>query len=99
MGKSKKDLENEEEQSSATTHAIAMSIQKNEKFITLRDTGLLYYFNPEDGQYHEGETFLKEIIRKKPIQHSAPISCAKSQRWSKWTLTSIRISSKVQQSG
>lgn len=65
MGKSKKDLENEEEQSSATTHAIAMSIQKNEKFITLRDTGLLYYFNPEDGQYHEGETFLKEIIRKK----------------------------------
>ena len=63
MSKSKKDLENEEEQLSATTHAIAMSIQKNEKFITLRDTSLLYYFNPEDGQYHEGETFLKEIWR------------------------------------
>lgn len=43
---------------------IANQIRAEYKFITLRESETLYFFNPLDGQYHEGETYLNELVRR-----------------------------------
>ena len=44
---------------------IVRNIETTEKFLTIRDSDELLYFNPQDGQWHDGETYLKELTRKK----------------------------------
>ena len=44
---------------------IIKNIETTEKFLTIRDSDDLLYFNPSDGQWHVGETYLKELTRKK----------------------------------
>ena len=44
---------------------IIKNIETTEKFLTIRDSDELLYFNPSDGQWHSGETYLKELTRKK----------------------------------
>ncbi len=49
----------------AMKEQIVRDIKATEKFITIRDSGELLYFNPSDGQWYDGETYLKELTRKK----------------------------------
>lgn len=42
---------------------IVRSIKATEKFITIRDTGELLYFNPSDGQWYDGTTYAEEFTR------------------------------------
>lgn len=44
---------------------IVTSIKANEKFITIRDTGELRYFNPSDGQWYDGATYVEKFTRDK----------------------------------
>ena len=44
---------------------IVRSIKATEKFITIRDSGELLYFNPSDGQWYDGGTYAEEFTRDK----------------------------------
>ena len=44
---------------------IVRSIKATEKFITIRDSGELLYFNPSDGQWYDGTTYAEEFTRDK----------------------------------
>ena len=44
---------------------IVRSIKATEKFITIRDTGELLYFNPSDGQWYDGTTYVEQFTRDK----------------------------------
>ncbi len=56
--------ESEKESEISYRNRIAKEIQEANRFITLRESDTLYFFNPETGLYHEGATFLNELIRK-----------------------------------
>ncbi len=70
MAKKQKDKEQEPEErepreSSAEKRSkIANSIMSKNKFLTLRDSEELLYFNSQDGEWHDGETYLKEFLIK-----------------------------------
>ncbi len=52
------------ESSAEKRSKIANSIMSKHKFLTLRETQELFYFNPHDGEWHDGETFPKEFLIK-----------------------------------
>ena len=53
---------------------IVRSIKATEKFITIRDTGDLLYFNPKDGQWYDGTTYAEEFTRDKAgVNHSTSL--------------------------
>ena len=67
--KRKKEYEDEEEKETSESAAqkrsrIINSIEKNHKFLTLTDTQELKYFNPYDGQWHDGGVFLEKFVDK-----------------------------------
>jgi P4 family phage/plasmid primase-like protien len=67
--KRKKEYEDEEEKETSESAAqkrsrIINSIEKNHKFLTLKDSEELMYFNPQDGQWHNGDVFLKQFVDK-----------------------------------
>ena len=69
MTKRKKEYEDDEEKESSESAAqkrsrIINSIEKNHKFLTLKNSEELLYFNPSDGQWHDGEVFLKQFVDK-----------------------------------
>ena len=44
---------------------IVRSIKATEKFVTFRDSGELFYFNPSDGQWYDGTTYVEQFTRDK----------------------------------
>jgi P4 family phage/plasmid primase-like protien len=68
MANRKKNIEfNEEddkESASERRARIIDVIERSHTFLTLRNTEELLYFDPHDGQWHEGTTFLNEFVRK-----------------------------------
>lgn len=65
--KRKKEYEDEEEKETSESAAqkrsrIINSIEKNHKFLTLKDSEDLLYFSPSDGQWHNGEVYLKQFV-------------------------------------
>ena len=67
--KSEKEYEDEEgkESSESAAHKrsrIINSIEKNHKFLTLKDSEELLYFSPSDGQWHYGDVYLKQFVDK-----------------------------------
>ena len=66
MTRRKKEYEDDEkERSESAAHKrsrIINSIEKKHKFLTLKDSEELLYFNPHDGQWHDGDVFLKQFV-------------------------------------
>ena len=67
MAKTQKDKQKEivdepKESSAEKRSKIVTKIITKNKFLTLRDTEELLYFNPQDGEWHDGETYLKEFL-------------------------------------
>lgn len=54
--------ENYEESPAEKRSKIIAKIEKKHKFITIRETDELLYFNPHDGQWYEGDSFLREFV-------------------------------------
>ena len=67
MTKRKKEYEEDDEKESSESAAhkrsrIINSIEKKHKFLTPKDSEELLYFNPLDGQWHDGDVFLKQFV-------------------------------------
>ena len=67
MTRRKKEYEDDEEKENSESAAhkrsrIINSIEKKHKFLTLKDSEELLYFNPHDGQWHDGDVFLKQFV-------------------------------------
>ncbi len=58
------DEEEEKDPASVISNRTAKDIEKNNKFITLRETDSLLYFDFISRQYHDDDSFLNEIVRK-----------------------------------
>ena len=67
MTKRKKEYEEDKDKENSESAAhkrsrIINSIEKKHKFLTLKDSEDLLYFNPSDGQWHDGDVFLKQLV-------------------------------------
>lgn len=70
----KKDLQEEQERAEENdqkkqAHDIATEVEKSEKFLTLRESNTLLYFDPKTGQYVEGESYLNRLVREITISN------------------------------
>lgn len=84
----KPEYEPEETKESAAERRsrIANSIQSKHKFLTLRDTEELLYFNPHDGQWHDGESYLKEFL----IEETSILIASKKTTITEFTTSMLR---------